>query len=259
MEFSYNNLDAETINTKSGKTHKFVKRKFNDANPNKKHKSNKIIQNVEDYSNNDSFIYQDMVSDKKLEFYTSPHYDNSLNGYYLPGTYSSIPEEELNLGSPQSKFDIINLVVKELNPVQRNAANARERARMRVLSKAFIRLKTTLPWVPPDTKLSKLDTLRLASSYIAHLRSILQEDDNQIESDSLTRPIDNKHVSTNNFDDDNKDFLDNDKIKDLQYQLKQHKDFMLSLGMNMEMIGQPYNNVVSSSTNTMMQSLPLVC
>jgi hypothetical protein len=57
-------------------------------------------------------------------------------------------------------------------PVQRNTANARERARMRVLSKAFSKLKTTLPWVPADTKLSKLDTLRLASSYIAHLRQI---------------------------------------------------------------------------------------
>lgn len=32
-------------------------------------------------------------------------------------------------------------------PQQRNAANARERARMRVLSRAFCRLKTTLPWV----------------------------------------------------------------------------------------------------------------
>lgn len=58
---------------------------------------------------------------------------------------------------------------------QRNAANARERARMRVLSKAFYRLKTTLPWVPVDTKLSKLDTLRLATSYIAHLRAILMD------------------------------------------------------------------------------------
>jgi len=38
----------------------------------------------------------------------------------------------------------------------RGAANARERTRMRVLSKAFGRLKLTLPWVPPDTKLSKL-------------------------------------------------------------------------------------------------------
>lgn len=61
-------------------------------------------------------------------------------------------------------------------PQQRNAANARERARMRVLSRAFCRLKTTLPWVPADTKLSKLDTLRLATSYIAHLRSVLRLD-----------------------------------------------------------------------------------
>ncbi|EFN78165.1 transcription factor 21 [Harpegnathos saltator] len=58
----------------------------------------------------------------------------------------------------------------------RNAANARERARMRVLSKAFCKLKTTLPWVPSDTKLSKLDTLRLAATYIAHLRAVLKDD-----------------------------------------------------------------------------------
>ncbi|CAN7943937.1 unnamed protein product [Ixodes hexagonus] len=61
-------------------------------------------------------------------------------------------------------------------PVQRNAANARERARMRVLSKAFSRLKTSLPWVPEDTKLSKLDTLRLAAGYIAHLKQVLSDD-----------------------------------------------------------------------------------
>lgn len=68
---------------------------------------------------------------------------------------------------------------------QRNAANERERARMRVLSKAFCRLKTTLPWVPADTKLSKLDTLRLATSYIAHLRAVLM--DQPINEDYLHR------------------------------------------------------------------------
>lgn len=75
-----------------------------------------------------------------------------------------------------SRKTMRNGVAQEGKQVQRNAANARERARMRVLSKAFSRLKTTLPWVPPDTKLSKLDTLRLASSYIAHLRQILAND-----------------------------------------------------------------------------------
>lgn len=61
-------------------------------------------------------------------------------------------------------------------PLQRTTANARERARMRVLSKAFLRLKTSLPWVPRDTKLSKLDTLRLASAYIRHLARMLDEE-----------------------------------------------------------------------------------
>ena len=69
----------------------------------------------------------------------------------------------------------------ELPPDQkgppRGAANARERTRMRVLSKAFGRLKLTLPWVPPDTKLSKLDTLRLATSYISHLQNLLESDE----------------------------------------------------------------------------------
>ena len=65
-----------------------------------------------------------------------------------------------------------------LSLVQRTAANDRERTRMRVLSKAFIRLKTSLPWVPADTKLSKLDTLKLASSYIAYLTKLLQQDEN---------------------------------------------------------------------------------
>lgn len=64
-----------------------------------------------------------------------------------------------------------------LNSMQRSAANDRERTRMRVLSKAFVRLKTSLPWVPSDTKLSKLDTLKLAASYIAYLTQLLDNND----------------------------------------------------------------------------------
>ena len=83
-----------------------------------------------------------------------------------------MPRRKKTIKSFSDEFEDFDDFNVQTQP-QRNAANARERARMRVLSKAFCRLKTTLPWVPADTKLSKLDTLRLATSYIAHLRTIL--------------------------------------------------------------------------------------
>ena len=67
------------------------------------------------------------------------------------------------------------------------AANLRERTRMRVLSKAFGKLKLMLPWVPPDTKLSKLDTLRLATSYISHLQRVLDDNGDDYSSGNETK------------------------------------------------------------------------
>ena len=89
-------------------------------------------------------------------------------------------------------------VFEDGDKVPRNAANTRERTRMRVLSKAFGRLKLTLPWVPPDTKLSKLDTLRLAMSYINHLQKTLEEDDdNEMEKKETTVAVKNKVCHSN--------------------------------------------------------------
>lgn len=59
-------------------------------------------------------------------------------------------------------------------PAEANAA--RERSRVQTLRNAFLELQRTLPSVPPDTKLSKLDVLILATTYIAHLTRTLQEE-----------------------------------------------------------------------------------
>lgn len=95
---------------------------------------------------------------------------------YSPDRFSEEEDDRRRKQAHSSSSRLSEPHQKEAQQTQRNAANARERARMRVLSKAFSRLKTSLPWVPADTKLSKLDTLRLASSYISHLRQLLQEE-----------------------------------------------------------------------------------
>ncbi|KAF5890993.1 transcription factor 15-like, partial [Clarias magur] len=56
---------------------------------------------------------------------------------------------------------------------QRQAANARERDRTHSVNTAFSALRTLIPTEPADRKLSKIETLRLASSYIAHLDNVL--------------------------------------------------------------------------------------
>lgn len=56
---------------------------------------------------------------------------------------------------------------------QRNAANARERHRTQSVNTAFTALRTLIPTEPVDRKLSKIETLRLASSYISHLANVL--------------------------------------------------------------------------------------
>ncbi|XP_021345358.1 transcription factor 24-like [Mizuhopecten yessoensis] len=56
---------------------------------------------------------------------------------------------------------------------------ARERSRVKTLRGAFLELQRTLPAVPPDTKLSKLDVLVLATTYIAHLMRTLREDEDE--------------------------------------------------------------------------------
>ena len=56
---------------------------------------------------------------------------------------------------------------------QRQAANARERNRTHSVNAAFSALRLLIPTEPSDRKLSKIETLRLASSYIAHLGTIL--------------------------------------------------------------------------------------
>ncbi len=58
-------------------------------------------------------------------------------------------------------------------PKIRVTANARERDRTHSVNSAFVHLRTLIPTEPADRKLSKIETLRLATSYISHLHTVL--------------------------------------------------------------------------------------
>ncbi|XP_045498137.1 basic helix-loop-helix transcription factor scleraxis-like isoform X1 [Colias croceus] len=67
-------------------------------------------------------------------------------------------------------------------PKQRYQANARERDRTQnSVNMAFNALRLLIPTEPPDRKLSKIEILRLAGSYITHL-------DNQLYTGDMERP-----------------------------------------------------------------------
>ena len=60
---------------------------------------------------------------------------------------------------------------------RRGTANKKERRRTVSINTAFAKLRGCIPNVPSDTKLSKIKTLRLATSYIAYLMDVLNKDD----------------------------------------------------------------------------------
>ncbi|XP_033994192.1 transcription factor 23-like isoform X2 [Trematomus bernacchii] len=70
---------------------------------------------------------------------------------------------------------------------------ARERSRVRNLRQAFHSLQAALPSVPPDTKLSKLDILVLATNYIAFLTETLDQGRTQAEHTFPSQPGGNLH------------------------------------------------------------------
>ncbi|XP_049873249.1 transcription factor 15 isoform X2 [Pectinophora gossypiella] len=73
---------------------------------------------------------------------------------------------------------------------QRCQANARERDRTQNVNAAFHTLRLLIPTEPPDRKLSKIEILRLAGSYITHL-------DNQLYTGDIEQPCLQKHDAEN--------------------------------------------------------------
>uniref|UniRef100_A0A3B4XMN3 Scleraxis bHLH transcription factor n=1 Tax=Seriola lalandi dorsalis TaxID=1841481 RepID=A0A3B4XMN3_SERLL len=107
-------------------------------------------------------------------------------GRFLYGDIALLSEDDDENGSEGSGSEErvgVGSMVGRLGPQgssppvevrQRTAANARERDRTNSVNTAFTALRTLIPTEPADRyKLSKIETLRLASSYISHLGNVL--------------------------------------------------------------------------------------
>ena len=60
------------------------------------------------------------------------------------------------------------------------------------MKRAYLKLQKTLPQVPPDTKLPRLNILLLAIDYISHLRDVLHNGTCAAEENSLPHKVEDK-------------------------------------------------------------------
>ncbi len=89
------------------------------------------------------------------------------------------PRNTNSKNNDQTKQEL--LLGKVVAPRQRVAANARERDRTHSVNSAFTALRDLIPTEPKNRKLSKIETLRLATSYISHLGTVLLVGDEGID------------------------------------------------------------------------------
>ncbi len=117
-----------------------------------------------------------MSSISDQENFTSYSYSPSPSSY--AGSLSpSPPAATRSVSITSSSSSSTSSFRRPKNPIkrmhQRNAANQRERKRMRTINEAFEGLRERVPLASGDRKLSKVDTLRLAIRYISQLSDMI--------------------------------------------------------------------------------------
>ena len=98
---------------------------------------------------------------------TSPYNRNNNNSNSVSSATSSSDE---SCNENEFKNDLLLLQKRQ----RRCAANMRERNRMHVVNFAFDRLREVVPSYPANRKLSKIETLKMACSYIQELTNLLK-------------------------------------------------------------------------------------
>lgn len=130
----------------------------------------------------DEFYYSDFSADSP-EYYSEA---NSLSPY----SFDLCPEkirhrDKIRKQRKKSPFHHIQ---------QREAANLRERRRMQSINEAFEGLRTHIPTLPYEKRLSKVDTLRLAIGYISFLSELVQTDNAERDRLNLSSSVEKRKI-----------------------------------------------------------------
>ncbi|RXG57810.1 Heart- and neural crest derivatives-expressed protein 2 [Armadillidium vulgare] len=126
---------------------------------------------------------------------------NDTNGY-VGNVFQSCPPHYWN---GDDLVDAYGRVIK-----RRTSANKKERRRTQSINNAFAELRECIPNVPADTKLSKIKTLRLATSYIAYLMGVLRTDVKDSPTEAFKAELPPKNKSNNTEHEKEETDLDSD-------------------------------------------------
>jgi hypothetical protein len=137
----------------------------------------------------DAYFASDLYTSQQIAHFTA-HCTSKINSYndkyHLIGKPVSVfNEKDYELSLSENSSDSMGELVTStgrrrkssaLLSQQRQAANMRERKRMQSINEAFDGLRTQLPTLPYEKKISKVDTLKMAINYINFLTDLLNKD-----------------------------------------------------------------------------------
>lgn len=128
---------------------------------------------------NESLVGGHYSKVKRTTSYRSQPYDRSSpsTSRSSTGTPPSSPDQNCGEidGSSKNNQQPSNPVVRKEQKKRREEANKRERTRMHTVNSAFDHLRQLVPTYPSNRKLSKIETLRLACSYIQDLTKLVND------------------------------------------------------------------------------------
>lgn len=143
------------------------------------HQTDSFHQQANIYHGTTQFYYNHHHPDNNMPVYHSPEFVAAAGENYHPANFQWHYPQNYALQTKQKNFGPNGKPKRRriATPTQRRAANIRERKRMCNLNESFDTLRTKVPTFAYEKRLSRIETLRLAITYISFLKDITEGKD----------------------------------------------------------------------------------